>query len=75
MTLVLSKKQWTTVYNQIRKEYSPASVLISWRLKETLGFTVRQHKGYDAVNGHIKYDVRLDFYNESAMTFFQLKYL
>lgn len=75
MTLVLSKKQWTTIYSQIRKEHGLGVVLISWRLKEVLGFTVRQHKGYDAVNGHIKYDVRLDFYNEPAMTFFQLKYL
>jgi hypothetical protein len=75
MTLVLSKKQWQDIYTQIRQEHGSAVVMISWKLRETLGFTVRQHKGYDAVNGHIKYDVRLDFYSQPAMTFFQLKYL
>lgn len=75
MTVTLSKNQWHNIYNQIRKEHGDAVVMISWKLRETLGFTVRQHREYDPVNGHRVDDIRLDFYNEPAMTFFQLKYL
>ncbi len=75
MTVILSQKQWLEIKKQICKDHGDAVLLISWRLKQTLGFTVRRHKGYDPVNGHIKSDIRLDFYDEPAMTFFQLKYL
>ena len=75
MTLTLSENQWFNIYNQIRKDHGDSVVLISWRLKETLGFTVRRHRAYNPINGHRINDIRLDFYNEPAMTFFQLKYL
>ncbi|CAB4133445.1 hypothetical protein UFOVP257_196 [uncultured Caudovirales phage] len=75
MTLILSEKKWNTIYNQIRNEYGDAVILISWRLKDTLGFTVRRHRDYDPVNGHMKDDIRLDFYDEVKMTFFQLRYM
>lgn len=75
MTLTLSEHKWNTIYNQIREEYGDTTVIISWKLKETLGFTVRRHRDYNPVNGHMVNDIRLDFYDEAAMTFFQLKYL
>jgi hypothetical protein len=50
-------------------------VLISWKLKEILGFTVRRHRDYDPDKGHMVCDILLDFYNQTAITFFQLKYL
>lgn len=75
MTLVISEKKWFNIYNQIRKEHGDSVVLISWKLKQTLGFTVRRHRDFDPVNGHIKDDIRLDFYDEPALTYFQLKYL
>jgi hypothetical protein len=75
MTLVLTEKKWNEIYNQIRAEYGDSVILISWKLKDTLGFTVRRHRDYDPINGHMVNDIRLDFYDESAMTFFQLKYL
>lgn len=75
MTLILTESKWNTIYNLIRKEYGDTTVIISWKLKETLGFTVRRHRDYDPINGHMVNDIRLDFYDESAMTFFQLKYL
>ena len=75
MTLILTESKWNTIYNQIREEYGDTTVIISWKLKETLGFTVRRHRDYNPVNGHMVNDIRLDFYDESAMTFFQLKYL
>jgi len=75
MTLVLSEYIWNEIYIRIREEYGDSIILISWKLKETLGFTVRRHRDYDRTLGHMVDDIRLDFYDEPAMTFFQLKYL
>ena len=75
MTLILTEKKWNELYNQIREEHGDSTVLLSWKLKETLGFTVRRHRDYNPINGHMVNDIRLDFYDEAALTFFQLKYL
>jgi hypothetical protein len=75
MTLTLTEKKWNELYNQIREEHGDSTVLLSWKLKETLGFTVRRHRDYNPVNGHMVNDIRLDFYDNAALTFFQLKYL
>jgi hypothetical protein len=75
MTLTLTEKKWNELYNQIREEHGDSTVLLSWKLKETLGFTVRRHRDYNPINGHMVDDIRLDFYDEAALTFFQLKYL
>ena len=58
-----------------RKEHGDSVILISWKLKDTLGFTVRRHREYNPINGHMVDDIRLDFYDEPSITFFQLKYL
>ena len=75
MTVTLSESEWNKIYNQIREEYGDTTVIISWKLKDTLGFTVRRHRDYNPVNGHMVNDIRLDFYDNAALTFFQLKYL
>jgi hypothetical protein len=75
MTLTISENQWNKISNIIRAEYGDSILLISWKLREVLGFTVRRHRDYSPINGHMINDIRLDFYNEPAMTFFQLKYL
>jgi len=75
MTLTLSEYQWNKIYHQIREEYGDTVVIISWKLRETLGFTVRRHRDYDKTLGHMVNDIRLDFYDEPSITFFQLKYL
>jgi len=75
MTLTLSEYHWNTIYNQIRQEHGDSVVMISWKLKDTLGFTVRRHRDYDPNKGHMVNDIRLDFNDQTAITFFQLKYL
>jgi len=75
MTLTLTEYKWNEIYNRLREEYGDSVVIISWKLKDTLGFTVRRHRDYDPINGHMKNDIRLDFYDNAALTFFQLKYL
>lgn len=74
MTLIFTERQWNKVYHRIRDDYGDAVILISWRLKQELGFTVRKHRDYDPVNGHMCEDIRLDFYDEAKMVFFKLKY-
>ena len=75
MTLVLTEYKWNEIYNQIRQEHGDSVILLSWKLKETLGFTVRRHRDYDPDKGHMVNDIRLDFNDQTAITFFQLKYL
>ena len=74
MTLVFTESQWNKIYHQIRQDYGDTVILISWRLKETLGFTVRRHQGHNPINGHWVNDIRLDFYDEASLVFFKLKY-
>ena len=74
MTLTFTERQWNKIYHRIRDDYGDAVILISWKLKEELGFTVRRHRDYDPVNGHMREDIRLDFYDEAKMVFFKLKY-
>jgi hypothetical protein len=72
-TLVLDKKIWKAVRARIVDEYGERFFLISWRIKSTLGFHIRTHHQF--VDGHYQADIRLDFDNPAAATFFQLKYL
>lgn len=76
--------EWEDISAQLVKQYGP-SILISWKCKRELGFTIRHHQGLkpysDEYIGDLKGryyyspEVHLDFYNESAQSFFVLKYL
>ena len=83
-SIVLSKKAWLKIYNQIAKTYPPSVLLIRNRMKEVLGFTSRTHEEWINQEVDIK-DIRygtrfrittihLDFYNEPKRTMFLLKY-
>ena len=74
-TVVLKHKEWAEIRQRIDADYGQVTTLVSWRLKETLGFTVRHHQGHNPINGHWIDDIRLDFVNEDSRIFFQLKYL
>jgi hypothetical protein len=73
MTVTLSEYKWAEIYRQIAQDYGQTTVIISWRLRETLGFRVRRHAWYDT-DRHCQ-DIRLDFDSEERAVFFQLKYL
>ena len=74
MTLTLDESTWNRIYHQIIQDYGQTTVILSWRLRETLGFTVRRHQQWlDRNNLHR--DIRLDFDSEAQAVFFQLKYL
>lgn len=78
--------EWEYLREQIKKDFGPTIFAISWRTKRDLGFTVRHHQGlkqWDFNNefkdhsGRYYYtpQVHLDFYSESTMSWFILKYL
>lgn len=77
--------EWQTISAELVKQYG-VSILISWKCKRELGFTIRHHRGlcpydddgeYGSLNGRFYYtdQVHLDFFSESAQSFFVLKYL
>jgi hypothetical protein len=71
--ITLTHAEWTPILAQIKTEHRPSVFLIRDAMKRELGFTVREHTWYD-YKGY-KTDIRLDFYTESAHTWFRLKYL
>lgn len=86
-----SEEAWEQVKQRIIKEYDKTTVLVSWRLKQELGFTISRHKAYlpwdDNHKGNWGHDiglqyryysvnqVHLDFDNDSSLSFFILKFL
>lgn len=81
--------EWSRLHQQLRQEHG-ARIVISSVCRRELGFTVRRHKGlvpHDEITWELmkadgwrhryQYEeqIHLDWYSESAMTFFVLKYL
>lgn len=75
-TLVLSVRRWHLLQERIVEDYGRATLLISWRLKAQLGFSVREHHWYEDRDGFMDRfnDIRLDFYDEQLQTLFLLRY-
>jgi hypothetical protein len=74
-TLVLKHSEWDNIRQRIDADYGIVVAMISWKTKETLGFTVRRHRVYHLSNHQYVDDIRLDFVNEDSLVFFKLKYL
>lgn len=71
--IVLSLDKWAKLKNQLTNDYSPSVMMLSFKLKDKLGFTVREHREWTEQKGYMT-DIRLDFYNEPKRTMFLLKY-
>ena len=83
-------REFEELHHRLLKEHGRATMLVSWRMKRELGFTIRHHKGLEPHSqdtwevmksegwDHRYYyqdQVHLDFYNEAQMSWFMLKYL
>jgi hypothetical protein len=83
-------REFEELHHRLLEEYGRGTMLISWRLKRELGFTIRHHKGlaewdkdqWEVMKSegfqnrhHYEMQVHLDFYNEAQQSFFMLKYL
>jgi hypothetical protein len=80
--LVIFEKEsdWEYIREKIKQDFGEKIFAISWRLKRELGFTVRYHRdlvpwGDDKTQYYYQNQVHLDFFNESAHSWFVLKYL
>jgi hypothetical protein len=74
------EEDWEIIQEKIKQDFGVATAIISWRLKRELGFTVRNHRmpiSFDTTNSFFSSgrEVHLDFFNESAHSWFVLKYL
>ena len=74
--LSLTVKEWTRIRKRLREEYhwKPSIFMIREVMKRELGFTTRYHTSYTPQSGTIEV-VYLDFYEDSAESYFRLKYL
>jgi hypothetical protein len=85
-----SVREFEELHHQLLEEHGRATMLVSWRMKRELGFTIRHHQGLAEHNKdtwevmksegwdnryHYESQVHLDFYNQAQQTFFVLKYL
>ena len=83
-------REFEELHHRLLEEYGRATMLVSWRMRRELGFTIRHHRGlvqhteseWTVMRNqgwddrfHYEMQVHLDFYNEAQQTFFVLKYL
>ena len=71
--IVLSQSKWYKLKERLTTDHSPSVMMLSYRMKDKLGFTVREHREWTQQRGYMV-DIRLDFYNEPKRTMFMLKY-
>jgi hypothetical protein len=71
--IVLTQDKWYKLKNRLTKDHSPSVMMLSYRMKDKLGFTVREHREWTEQKGYM-IDIRLDFYSEPKRTMFLLKY-
>lgn len=79
----ISEDELITLKERIIADYGQ-SIMISWKMKRELGFTIRYHEAWiqhkpneltGKRSGYYKDQIFLDFYSESAKTMFMLKYM
>lgn len=80
MVVVLTPKQWQLIREDLHTMYPPSVFMLRNKMKNILGFTVREHNEYFEKNGenweqplHL-YTIRLDFYDKRKYTMFLLKF-
>ena len=59
--VIITKGQWSTIRDTLKKEYPPSIFLLRDRMRQRLGFTPRDHKHYDPTVGYYVEQVHLDF--------------
>lgn len=74
--LELSLSEWLVVREKIRATHGDSMVLLSFKMRRELGFSVRRHTQWvPKMSGGYHDDIIcIDFYTENAKTWFLLKY-
>lgn len=67
----LTLSQWYKLREQLLLDYPKSVIIVAWKTREVLGFTVRrkQNPTWDAVP-----KIYLDFFDKKKRSFFLLKY-
>jgi hypothetical protein len=87
--VILSVDQWQAIREQLHTEYPKTVFMIRSKMKQVLGFTVREHsmwinaeriedfhnsqEGWHMGKKHV-FQIHLDFYSENKRTMFLLKF-
>ncbi len=78
--VIMSEQNWHKLRYQLIQTQPKSVMLTRWKMREVLGFTDRLHTVWvNEVNkwggmGYERREVHLDFFDESKLTFFLLKY-
>ncbi len=74
--VIISPSQWRAVRAVLHTEHPKSVFMIRGRMKQVLGFTVREHKAFvqKPDGGYYDPEIHLDFYSENKRTMFLLKY-
>ena len=74
----LTHDEWDKIREQIRTEFGNSMLMIRSRMRDELGFLPREHRTWTPKmdGGHWGDTViHIDFYTESAQTWFLLKFV
>ena len=74
---VLTHAEWDRIRKQIRTEFGPSMVMLRSKMRDELGFLPREHHAWVSKmdGGHYTSEIHIDFYTESARTWFLLKFI
>jgi hypothetical protein len=70
-------RDWTPIRRQLVADFGQ-SIVLTYAMRERLGFSSRYHTAWITIEEGVRYpeeQIHLDFYNEAAQSWFQLKYL
>jgi hypothetical protein len=76
----LKPKQWENLHQQLTADNSASVMMLRYKMKEVLGFTVRNHHEWidQSVDrrklGYYQDWFYLDFYDDRMETWFRMKY-
>ena len=74
--IILTPDQWKKIREQLHEEYPRTVFMLRNKMREVLGFTVRDHKAFipKMDGGYYDLQVHLDFYSEKKRTMFLMKF-
>jgi len=74
--VVLTSRQWRAVLAVLHTEYPKSTFMLRNKMREKLGFTMREHKAFiqKPDGGYYDTQIHLDFYSDNKRTMFLLKY-
>ena len=82
LIIIHNCNDWEIIKEKLIDEHG-VTILMRHKMKRDLGFTVREHRGLMPVPAlkdnkmyyYYEDQIHLDFYNESSLSWFQLRYL